>query len=297
MTAPERLVILDVDHTLLHSYAVETILDWLPPEDTNRSIDVREKYRTTLLDQVKGAWEWNDFVVCPRPHLSRLENFILSEPKLSVAFYSTAAPVYLETVLPRLVPKLYDKALFVWGKDKCVRDKVVKIPVKDMVPVCELVKMGIEQIWMVDDLPTVTPWFNRLDISPFNISHGLEPAHQDYQLLRLIKRMQKLLDRNKGIHSLRVQEIHQQKNWENLRNHWLTLNQRKGLTESDYPIQKPLPYDHVPDTREAVKDLLLVIKSRTTEELPQAIFDAITRPMTQAEYDAGGIRTIDIEDD
>jgi len=256
MTPPDRLVILDVDHTLLHSYVVDTILDRLPPEDTNRTLEARAQYKTTLLEQINGAWQWNDFVVCPRPHLTRLEDFILSQSNLSVAFYSTAAPIYLETVLPRLVPKLYGGAKFVWGKDKCLRNKEVKIPVKDMVPVCEQVNVGIEQIWMVDDLPTVTPWFNRLDISPFNIAHGIEPAHQDYQLLRLIKRMQKLLDRNKGIHSLRVLEIHQQKNWENLRSHWLTLNHRKGLTEKDYPIPQPLPCDHVLDTMDAVRDLL-----------------------------------------
>jgi len=276
MTAPERLIILDVDHTLLHSYAVETILDWLPPEDTKRTIEERAKYKTTLLEQVHGAWECNDFLVCPRPHLARLESFILSQQNLSVAFYSTAAPIYLETVLPRVVPKLYDKAKFVWGKDKCQlykeikykihpmasllsgggRYREIKIRIKDIATVCGQVGIALDQIFMVDDLPTVTPWFSWLEISPFNIAQGIGPAHQDYQLLRLIKRLQLLLDQPKGTYALRMHEITQIRNWENFRNYSLLLHKRNGLTEENYPIARPLPYDHVPDTLEAVKDLL-----------------------------------------
>lgn len=257
MTTSERLLILDVDHTLLHSWVAEPIYERLPQDDPHRTPETRQLYKNVLLEKVPGAWQWNDLVVCPRPYLAELENFVLSQSRLKVAFYSTAAPIYLETLLPRVVPKLYDKAVFVWGKDKCVRDKIVKIPYKDMVSVCEQVRMGIEQIWMVDDLPTVVPWFSRLDISRFNITDGIEPAHQDFQLLRLIKRLQLLLDRNKGIHSQRILEMHNDKNWENLKNLWLTINKRQNVTESEYPIPRPLPFDHVPDTREAVRDLIL----------------------------------------
>lgn len=41
---------------------------------------------------------------------------------------------------------------------------------------------------------------------------------------------------------------------------------------------------------------LPVIKCSKTDEFPQTVLDEMTRPMTQAEYDAGGIRYIDIQD-
>lgn len=256
MHIPHRLLILDVDHTLLHSYSAEAILDWLPPEDTNRSVEARIKHKALLLEKVPGAWECNDFVVCPRPHISQLEEYIVTQDDLGVAFFSTAAPIYLEMILPRLVPKLYERAMFVWGKDKCTRLNGLKFPIKDMQSVRNEFGLMYEQIWMVDDSPVVTPWYHWLEISPFNISTRIEPAHQDYQLLRLIMRMQLFLSRDRGIYTLRMNELHELKNWENMRTQWLTLNRRKGVTEADFPIPKPSPCDYVPDSWDAVKHLL-----------------------------------------
>lgn len=250
------LIILDVDHTLLHAWVTDPVMEWLSPDDPFKTPESRQQYKTTLLEKVHGAWHWNDLVICPRPYISKFESFLLSQPRFEVAFYSTAAPVYLETILPRVVPKLYKQAKFVWGKNKCPRLSEVKMPYKDLNQVAEEFDVDIEHMVMVDDLPTIIPWCNRLDIARFNISQDVEPAQRDVALLRLIKRLEHLLKLDCGIHSQRIQEMHNERDWENLKNLWLTINKRKSVLDSDYPVPRPLPFDYVPDSRDAIQDLL-----------------------------------------
>lgn len=257
MTEQNRLIILDVDHTLLHAWISEPIYDWLPPDDPHQTPEKRKQYQQRLLEQFPGAYQWNDFVVCPRPYLNKLEEFILTDQRIQFGFYSTGAPIYLEGLLPRVVPKLYDKALFVWGKNKCPRVQEIKMPYKDLNLVSEQFGVSLDHIVMVDDLPTVVPWYNRLDISRFNLMYGMEVPLQDYQLLRLIKRLQIILNHDKSIYSQRMLEMHDDTNWENLKNLWLTINKRKNVTETDYPITRPLPFDHVADTRDGLQELLI----------------------------------------
>ena len=256
MKQDKLLLVLDVDHTLLHAWVSEPVYDWLPADDPNRTPEKRKQYQQLLLEKFPGSYQWNDFVVCPRPHLNKLEEFLLSNPRIQFGFYSTGAPVYLEGLLPRVVPKLYKRALFIWGKDKCPRVKEVKMPYKDLNLVSEAFGISLEQMVMVDDLPTVVPWYSRLHITRFNLTHGIEGAMRDFQLLQLIKRLQIILDHDKGIQSQRIQDLHDEVNWKNLRELWLTINKRDNVTESDYPIPQPKSFDHVPNTLDTVKDLL-----------------------------------------
>lgn len=172
------LVILDIDHTLLHT--------WTGFSDDQAAVDTTA-FRALLLDSYPGSFSWEGHPVCPRPHLERFSRFLLST-NLAWGFYSTGETGYVETVLHTLVPELIAKAEFVWGRDHCIPR--MQTLAKDLEVVSETFGYRLDEIVMIDDLPVVEPDHRRLPINSFRISTDIATASNDIELLRMILALQ-----------------------------------------------------------------------------------------------------------
>lgn len=179
----KKLIVLDIDHTLLHTWMPEALPPFISADDPHRTAEQRQQYASRLLAEYPHVRTWNDAVICPRPHLDWFIQELLNEPTIDVAIYSTAAPIYITECLSRVAPDLLKHAAFVWGKAQCVkRDKT---RVKDLELIAREFGYPIHNIRMVDDLQVVTPEPNRIPIEAFRVDVDLGLALQDTELLRV----------------------------------------------------------------------------------------------------------------
>jgi len=176
----KKLVVLDIDHTLLHSWVPTSLPPFIALDDPHRTEEQRQQFAERLLTQFPGAKVWNDSIICPRPYLHEFIQELIGHPAIDIAVYSGAAPVYLTESLSRVSPALLNHAKFVWGKAQCIKQD--KRRVKDLSLVEQKYNYSLENILMLDDLPIVLPESNRLAIQPFRVDINLEVAIKDDQL-------------------------------------------------------------------------------------------------------------------
>lgn len=180
MNENRKLLVLDVDNTLLH-----TVL--LPDEDTNKI----EMYRDLLLQKMPGSIPLKGedrAIVVPRPHLSDFLEFLSSnKSRLDIGIYSTGSDLYLEKVLSAVFPWAIGNAQFIWGLSRCesMGDKLVK----DLEAVASTKGYSLSNIRMVDDLDIVIPTSQRIPIKPFVVT-DLEIVKEDDELLNVIKQIE-----------------------------------------------------------------------------------------------------------
>lgn len=175
-----KLVVLDIDNTLLHTWMPMTLPPFIALDDPHRTEEHRRLFATRLLSEYPGAVIWNDAIICPRPFLQEFIQFLVDEPTIDIGVYSTAAPIYLSESLMRVAPDLLSNAKFVWGKAQCIKKE--KRRMKDLSLVAQQFNYDLKDIIMLDDLPVVMPEQNRLAITPFRVDIDLELAIKDGQL-------------------------------------------------------------------------------------------------------------------
>lgn len=175
-----KLVVLDLDNTLLHTWVPTAQQPFIALDDPHRTEIQRKEFAARLLAEYPAASTWNDSIICPRPHLEEFIHSLVDGLDVRIGIYSTAVPIYLTEALKRIPGDIGNHAAFIWGKDKCV--KVNGKRRKDLNKVSVEFDVDLANILMIDDLPVVLPEMNRLPIKPFRVDFDLELAMQDDQL-------------------------------------------------------------------------------------------------------------------
>jgi hypothetical protein len=179
-TKNKKLLVLDIDNTLLHTWMPSALPPFIAPDDPHRTEEQRKQFANRLLADYPGVSTWNDAIICPRPHLEEFIHSLIYESKVRFGIYSTAAPIYITEVLKRLPKDINIYSAFIWGKAECI--KVVDKRCKDLRKVSKTYDVDLKNILMIDDLPVVLPEINRLPIKPFRVDIDHEIALQDDQL-------------------------------------------------------------------------------------------------------------------
>lgn len=188
-----KLVVLDLDNTLLHTWVPTALPPFIAPDDPHRTEEQRKQFGERLLAEYPGVSTWNDSIICPRPHLEKFIHSLVDELNMRIGIYSTAVPIYLTEALKRLPGDIGNHASFIWGKDKCV--KVDGKRCKNLNKVSTEFDVGLEDILMIDDLPVVLPETGRLPIKPFRVDIDLELAIQDDQLKKICQEIRQFVNR------------------------------------------------------------------------------------------------------
>jgi len=179
-TNKNKLVVLDLDNTLLHTWIPTALPPFITVDDPHRTKEQRMLFADRLLAEYPGASTWNDAIICPRPQLDEFIHLLIYDLKVRFAIYSTAVPIYITEALKRLPKDITVHASFIWGKADCYKMNGKRY--KDLRKVSKAFDVDLKNILMIDDLPVVLPEINRLPIKPFSVDIDLEIALQDDQL-------------------------------------------------------------------------------------------------------------------
>lgn len=175
------MIVLDVDHTLLHTWFSEPDFDRLPAYDTHRTSEQRRAYREQLLQHFPACGIWENNLVCPRPFLDEFTAFLRASGK-EYGFYSTGELGYLQEILPQVAPELLQGASFVWGRERCTGRIEYR---KDIEALGDEFGYRVDEIVMLDDMQVVEPERCRVPIAPFRVSPSIEVALADNELQRI----------------------------------------------------------------------------------------------------------------
>lgn len=190
-TKNKKLLVLDIDNTLLHTWMPSALPPFIAPDDPHRTEEQRKKFAARLLAEYPGISTWNDAIICPRPHLEEFFHSLIYDETIRFGIYSTAAPIYITEVLKRLPKDINIYSAFIWGKADCYKMDGKRY--KDLRKVSKTYDVDLKNILMIDDLPVVLPEINRLAIKPFRVDINLELAMQDDQLKKIYQEIQKFV--------------------------------------------------------------------------------------------------------
>lgn len=190
----KKLVVLDLDNTLLHTWVPEALPPFIADDDPHRSTEQRQQYAARLLAEFPDVQMWNDAIICPRPHLEEFIHSLIYDAKVMFGIYSTAAPIYITEVLKRLPKDINIYSAFIWGKAGCYKMDGKRY--KDLRKVSKAFDVDLKDILMIDDLPVVLPEINRMPIKPFRVDIDIELARQDDQLKRAASDISKWMQDN-----------------------------------------------------------------------------------------------------
>lgn len=238
-----KLIVLDVDHTLLHTWHYSELaitmmnLDGTDSPYEEGFDDIT--YSKKLLKCFSNAFEWEENTVCPRPHLPEFSEQLL-KLDTDIAIFSTGTRYYLEAVLPEVIPDLWKNTKFVW--DRLFLSQQGSRKLKNMAKIQSELSYSIENIIMLDDSDIVTPWHNHLTITPFDVSPGkLDSALQDNALLRANRQIT-ALQNIECMYALRKEENRQKKIWSANRLDWRwkeSMKRAEHVELSEYPVPPP----------------------------------------------------------
>lgn len=183
MSAQKKLLILDVDNTLLHTVLFSSL-------DANTAAE----YRRVLLKEFEGACPFKDeerAVIVPRPQLDKFTQFISdAKHKLDIGIYSTGTAQYLSTVLTAVFPYSIGNAKFIWDISYCASSGGALI--KSLDRVADELDYPLDRIRMIDDQNIVRPTNMRIAVAPF-IVDDFDRAKKDIELHRVINDLEKFI--------------------------------------------------------------------------------------------------------
>jgi len=187
-----KIVVLDIDNTLLHTWVPTALPPFIALDDPHRTEEQRTQFAARLLSEYPGVSTWNDAIICPRPHLEEFIHSLVYREKIRFGIYSTAAPIYITEVLKRLSKDINIYSAFIWGKADCYKMDGKRY--KDLRKVSKVFDVDLKNILMIDDLPVVLPEINRMPIKPFRVDIDLELAMQDDQLKKIYQEIHKFVN-------------------------------------------------------------------------------------------------------
>lgn len=246
----KKLIVLDVDNTLLHTWHhgdLALALAMARGEDPKFEHDFNaEDYKKQLLSSFSNSYEWLDGIVCPRPHLESFLDYLFKQD-IDIGIYSTGVESYLQEVLTKTCPMLLERSLFMWGRTTVNKQR--RRNIKDISLVAEHFGYPIGSILMIDDRDNINPWQNLVAIKPFDVDPPyLEDALVDKALLTMKKRLDILFNVS-DIHEQRNQEHAEMKLWQKGYADWRWKEKidlfKDEISDRKYPVPQPKAIDDI----------------------------------------------------
>lgn len=245
-----KLVILDVDNTLMHSY------QHLPLRFMKSNIKVDDRNKKEIKEtqenhpQVIVTSEYS--FVTARPYLSYFIEQLINNPVIDIAVFSAARMFYLEETINLLEPRLFENALFVWSYESG-NISSGDYPRKQLESVKNIYGYQYQNMYMIDDMPYVQPQYCHIDIPEFYFySMASSRSMEDKELIRMLIRLEVLL----SIECLETERKRYKKicsEYDKNYNQWMNEN-GVSIFNDDYhekmkffPIIKPKAIDEISD--------------------------------------------------
>lgn len=183
MPANRKLLILDIDNTLLNTVILRDLAE-----------GELQRIREALLRALPGSACIKDeprIVVVPRPHLVEFTEYLNGvKGILDVGIYSSATASYIRKVLSAVFPWCIGNARFIWDITYCYElDGILK---KDLSKISQSMGYRLENIRMLDDSEVILQRKLRIEISPFENAH-VSKTKKDRELLRVIDDLERFV--------------------------------------------------------------------------------------------------------
>ena len=189
MTVHRKLLVIDIDNTILHTVLLGS--------DKRQDIEI---FRNELLNCFDDATLFkgeNRAVIVPRPNLPAFTEYLQSvSGELDIGIYSTARSDYLERVLSAAFPWAIGRAKFIWDRSYC--ESSDGILTKNLEIVSTSFGYELENIRMLDDQDIIHPKHQRIHIEEF-IAHDIESAKLDSALLKTIDDINSWINHIEGL--------------------------------------------------------------------------------------------------
>lgn len=181
MSKHRKLLVLDIDHTLIHTVLFDGV-----------NGDELVIYQKLLKKEFPNARRFPDepkAVIVPRPHLAEFTNFLdRNKSNFGIGIYSTGTAKYLSTALTAVFPWAIGNARFIWDVSYCKETNGVLL--KDLAQITSSLSYPLEHIRILDDSDVVVQKGQRIVVEPF-LATELKKARSDDELLRIMPKIER----------------------------------------------------------------------------------------------------------